>query len=99
MATAADWLVEQLGGGMPGSGVTCQQATNPLRKVHSSAARITSTPIMINWVTDGPLNVRILCTRVNILFAIFYYQLTYHLKMGESQQFTILIRQVLSEYI
>ena len=51
------WLLGQFGGGMPGSGVTCQQATNPLRKVHSSTARLAPTAIKIHWKMDGRLDV------------------------------------------
>jgi hypothetical protein len=67
VATGAGALVEQVGRGMPGSAVTCQQDTKLLRKIHSTAARMAPTPIKINWKTDGRLKVRGLCIRSNFL--------------------------------
>ena len=54
-------LVEQFGGGVPGSGVTCQQATNPLSKNQSSAASITPNPRRINWKMEGGVKARLFC--------------------------------------
>jgi hypothetical protein len=41
-------LVEQVGSGIPGSEVTCQQDTKPLKKIQISAARTSPKPIKIN---------------------------------------------------
>jgi hypothetical protein len=60
-----DLLVEQVGRGMPGSEVTCQQDTKPVKKTHKIAAITNPTPIRINWRTDGWLNVRSFCTKSN----------------------------------
>jgi hypothetical protein len=56
VATRAGALVEQVGRGMPGSAVTCQQDTKLLRKIHIPAAKIAATPNKINWKMEGRVN-------------------------------------------
>jgi hypothetical protein len=41
-------LVEQVGRGIPGSEVTCQQETKPLKKIQISADSTSPQPIKIN---------------------------------------------------
>jgi len=44
-AAGTGLLVEQVGKGMPGSEVTCQQDTKPVRKVHNTTVRTNPTPL------------------------------------------------------
>jgi hypothetical protein len=52
-ATGTGWLLEQLGGGRPGSEVTRQQEIKPLMKIHTKTARISPPPIKIHWKMEG----------------------------------------------
>ena len=48
VAAGTGLLVEQVGRGMPGREVTCQQDTKPVRKDHNTTVRTNPNPIKIN---------------------------------------------------
>ena len=58
VATGAATPVEHVGSETPGSEVSRQQDTNPLRKTYITTARTNPVPIKIEWATDGRLKVR-----------------------------------------
>jgi hypothetical protein len=60
-----DLLVEQVGRGMPGKEVTCQQEIKLVRKIHKAKVKTSPTPININWNKDGRLKARSFCTKSN----------------------------------
>src|SRR5664280_1599329 len=65
LATGMGLLVEQVGRGMPGKEVTCQQETKLVRKIHKATVKTSPTPININWNKDGRLKARSFCTKSN----------------------------------